>query len=606
MASHLILLLVLGLCFFSVTADVFESIDCGSSDLTYTDENSIVWTGDDSFISNGLPQAVQTNNSISQVMDTLRVFTSRKKNCYSIQADKGGRVLVRASFYYGNYDQKSSPPTFDLQFDGNDWATVQTMIDQVVYYEVIYVVKGDSTSICLAQTKPDQFPFISALEFRSLGSTMYNQVDINHALLLKRRVAYGTNQTVRYVDDPYDRIWNPMDGGNGLISVASDAILVNAEGGDNPPEQVLRNAVTTSNVSEFIQLGTGFPPVEVPVYINMYFSEVTQLDSTQKRSFRVFKNNQSSSDPILPPYGNFSEIYFSNITVSSNTTFYLESTAGSTLPPLINAMEVFFISDALTDGTNSNDVEGLASLQNSFDALQDWSGDPCLPAPYSWDWVNCTSDATPRITALNLGSFGLSGTLPDFSSMGSLEIIDLHNNSLDGPIPDFLGAFPNLKQLNLGDNQFSGPIPASLSKKNGLNLVVTGNPDLCTSGKSCQSAPTATSGSPAARSSRGGKKKKSSKVPVVVGVTVPVFVLIWAVVGVLAILHHKRKSAAIAAVSAGQNGNGGANTPNGAAINPQMIGKIGMAVMNEFKVNVDEQGTFSENTSSTNGTTQQA
>ena len=56
----------------------------------------------------------------------------------------------------------------------------------------------------------------------------------------------------------------------------------------------------------------------------------------------------------------------------------------------------------------------------------------------------------------------------------------------------------------------------------------------------------------------------------------------------------------------GQNGNGGANTPNGAAINPQMIGKIGMAVMNELKVNVNEQGTFSENTSSTNGTTQQA
>ena len=160
----------------------------------------IVWTGDDSFISNGLPRAVQTSNSTSQVMDTLRVFTSRKKNCYSIQADKGGRLLVRASFYYGNYDQKSSPPTFDLQFDGNDWATVQTKIDQVVYYEVIYVVKGDSTSICLAQTKPDQFPFISALEFRSLGSTMYNHVDINHALLLKRRVAYGTNQTVRYVN----------------------------------------------------------------------------------------------------------------------------------------------------------------------------------------------------------------------------------------------------------------------------------------------------------------------------------------------------------------------------------------------------------------------
>lgn len=48
----------------------------------------------------------------------------------------------------------------------------------------------------------------------------------------------------------------------------------------------------------------------------------------------------------------------------------------------------------------SNLVEGLVSLQNAFEDLQDWSGDPCLPAPYTWDWINCSNDATPRVTAL--------------------------------------------------------------------------------------------------------------------------------------------------------------------------------------------------------------
>lgn len=165
---------------------------------------------------------------------------------------------------------------------------------------------------------------------------------------------------------------------------------------------------------------------------------------------------------------------------------------------------------------------------------------------------------------------------------------------------------------------------------------MTGNPDLCASGKSCQTTPTFTSGTPAVGTSGGGKKKKSSKLPVILGVTIPVFVLIWAVVGVLAILHHKRKTAAVAALTAGENlcnhkrktsavailhhynfplislcfvhdvdQNGGANRPNGASINPQMIGKIGMAVMDEFKVNVNDQGTSSENTSN-NQTAQQA
>lgn len=45
-------------------------------------------------------------------------------------------------------------------------------------------------------------------------------------------------------------------------------------------------------------------------------------------------------------------------------------------------------------------VEALALLQQQFDVLQEWSGDPCLPATFNWEWVACSSDATPRITAL--------------------------------------------------------------------------------------------------------------------------------------------------------------------------------------------------------------
>lgn len=175
---------------------MFVSLDCGSSE-TYTDENSIVWLGDEDYISNGKSYAVQSSNSLSHVMDTLRVFTSRNKNCYLIKVEKGVRVLIRASFNYGNYDGKSSPPSFSLHFDGNNWANVKTS-DQLVYYETIYVVKGDYLSVCLAQTVADQFPFISALEVRSLDSNMYSHVDPNYALFLNRRVAYGSNQTIRY------------------------------------------------------------------------------------------------------------------------------------------------------------------------------------------------------------------------------------------------------------------------------------------------------------------------------------------------------------------------------------------------------------------------
>ncbi|KAF9681653.1 hypothetical protein SADUNF_Sadunf05G0024400 [Salix dunnii] len=589
-------LVIFFLAFLSISGNADDvSIDCGASD-TYTDENSIVWIGDDDIFKNSQSEVVQSSNTVSHVMSTLRVFTSLKKNCYTITADNGTLVLVRASFFYGNYDKKSSPPSFHLLFHGNYWATVNTTLDQLVYYEVMYVVKSDTTSICLAQTHPNQLPFISALEVRNLDSKMYAIVDPNYALFLRSRVAYGANSTVRFPDDRYDRIWRLARIGSGLVSVASDAKLIDvANAPDNPPPEVLQNAVTTSSSSGSITLNPGFPDQDVSVYMNFYFSEVTVLGTTQKRSFNAYIDNIKASEPIIPPYGEAREL-IANFTASANTSISLVATTDSTLPPLINAVEVFYVSGRLTDGTDSKDVEGLGELRNSFSVLQEiWSGDPCLPSPYTWDRISCSNDVIPRVTALDLSSLDLSGPLPDFSSMDALVTIDLHNNSITGPIPDFLGALANLEDLNLADNSFSGPIPPSISSNKKLKLVASGNPNLCVSGKSCQ--PTSTDGTITKSSPSGGgnkavKGKKRNKLSVILGTTIPIFLIILAILGckiyievVPFLVHQNRKTAAIAVIAAGQTG--GANTK---------LGKVDEAVINEIRVNnIQHHATTSEN-----------
>ncbi|KAL0436840.1 UNVERIFIED_CONTAM: hypothetical protein Sradi_0391900 [Sesamum radiatum] len=461
---------------FHLFLAVSLSIDCGSSD-SYKDDNLIVWTGDDEYVQGGESRSVQSSNSISRVMDTLRVFTTRKKNCYHIGSVRQGRVLVRATFYYGNYDGQSAPPTFDLQFDGNHWATVQTSSTQYVYHEVTYVMKKDSISVCVAQTNPGQFPFISALEVRGLESYMYTNVEDNYPLFLRKRVAFGSNATIRFPDDPYDRLWTPEVISAGMVQVRSTALF--SKGltlADQPPPAVLKNAVTAVTPNSTLQLSMGFPLVPTPVYVNGYFSEVTELGPKENRSFSVFKDNQPFSQPFSPPYENCTELYTSNLTASVNTTLSLVPTNFTTLPPLINAMEIFVVGDALTDGTNSKDRKFL-------------------------------------------GSFGLSGILPDFSSMDVLQIIDLHNNSLQGPIPDFLGRLPQLKTLNLANNQFNGSIPASLSNRTGLNLVVTGNPNLCTS---CPASPKNST-----QSSSGGCSKKDNNILAIMsGAIIPSFIML--------------------------------------------------------------------------------
>ncbi|XP_026413950.1 LRR receptor-like serine/threonine-protein kinase IOS1 [Papaver somniferum] len=189
------------------------------------------------------------------------------------------------------------------------------------------------------------------------------------------------------------------------------------------------------------------------------------------------------------------------------------------------------------------------------------SDDPCLPI-IKYSWTNCTSDDTPRITALNLGLSGAmsNADLPDFSVMDALEIIDLSDNFLSHEFPDFLADFPKLKVLNLANNYLTGTVPTSLRKKSKektLNLTLTGElmTELCYSDQDvCPTAPgtktspgtdekTETSSETDEETSTTGKKRTT---PIVLGILIPIFLIFWAVVGFLAIKHQKRKAAAIA------------------------------------------------------------
>ncbi|KAB5556310.1 hypothetical protein DKX38_007219 [Salix brachista] len=68
-------LVLLFLGFLSISGNADVSIDCGASG-TYTEENSIVWIGDDGIFKNSESGVVRSSSTVSHVMSTLRVFTS--------------------------------------------------------------------------------------------------------------------------------------------------------------------------------------------------------------------------------------------------------------------------------------------------------------------------------------------------------------------------------------------------------------------------------------------------------------------------------------------------------------------------------------------------
>ncbi|CAL9119640.1 unnamed protein product, partial [Musa textilis] len=425
----------------------FLSIDCGSSQ-SFIDERNIKWEGDNLYIGHGRSFVVRNRGSVSRAMTTLRVFDSRRKSCYRIDVSGGGRVLVRASFYYGNYDGKSFPPSFALQFDANGWDTVETSLDRPVSREAIYVVSGDATSVCVAQTQPYQLPFVSAIEVRTLEWSMYAHVDPSRALFLQRREAFGAQQIVRYKDDVYDRIWSPST--ISKTALASDTSFIVPDSMDRPPKLVLRTAIAPTQQSSSLILPTYLSTSTERTYVNMYFSEMSELESTQMRSFEIYVDVVNVSVPVSPPYQDFIELSFANITANSNTAIELRATADSTLPPIISAREVLLVSAALSNGTNADDAIRMLKTPD----------------------FNMIVNALGTLQRQYLSGYGLTGGLPNFGALTALEIVyrDLHNNSLSGEIPDFLGNLPNLRILNLAYNSFSGSVPSSLTQKTNLNL----------------------------------------------------------------------------------------------------------------------------------------
>ncbi|XP_040998230.1 uncharacterized protein At1g24485-like [Juglans microcarpa x Juglans regia] len=336
----------------------FVSIDCGASD-SYTDGNQITWEGDNGYVQSGESQQVDQLYSGDHVLSTLRVFpTSGNGNCYTIgDLEDGERVLVRATFFYGNYDGQNSPPSFDLFFDGNQWITVQMSeypLNTYVYTEAIYVVSGTATSICLAQTQPNQLPFISALELRSLGPNMYSHFGSNDHFLVGLNRATHAKQSVRYRDDPYDRIWEVYGANQYGEIVTSDAATIDVGTAEElPPQAAVRNAYTSTTTTRTYALKTNLLGLgEGNIYIIMYFSEVIRLDPTQKRSIQIYVDGKPYLDPIIPPYGSVLEVHISNLVASPSTKVSVQAASDSTLLPLINAYEVYAV---IPYGSNSKD-----------------------------------------------------------------------------------------------------------------------------------------------------------------------------------------------------------------------------------------------------------
>lgn len=492
----------------------FISLDCGLPENSggFTEESTqLDYISDAPYINGGESNGIsaQYNVNLQRWATTVRSFPDGTRNCYTITTKKGTKYLIRAVFMYGNYDGKNSTPTFELHLGPNFWDTVQ-IIDSPssVVKEIIHFPLQNYVRVCLVNTGSGT-PFISALELRPLKNTTYIAPSgISLGLIARMDVGSNLTTLVRYPYDAFDRIWARYISDEWMDLTTSLTVDPQDHTDFQPPNVVMQNAAMPVNKSGPFRLELNSGDTSIGYYLYMHFAELQQLKANESRIFNINVNGKHMYGPVIPSYLSSMTTYSTTpITGSLNYTFTLDKFENSTLPPIVNAIEIYNLVGVSQLETDQDDVDAMTNIKAAYGVKRNWDGDPCVPIKYLWAGLNCTNDGSdaPRITSLDLSSSGLTGEInTNISRLSMLVSLDLSNNSLTGTVPNFLSQLTNVKVLKLGNNKLTGSVPAELIQKSNdglLSLSVEGNQDLCASTSLCKK-----------------KKKSNVVVPVVASV----------------------------------------------------------------------------------------
>lgn len=159
----------------------------------------------------------------------------------------------------------------------------------------------------------------------------------------------------RYPEDAYDRLWNPRSL-SWLTHISTTSYVSDGES-YNLPEAVRQNAATPTNAS--LPLTISWTPENPNDQFCMYLhsAEIQDLQANETREFSVYLNGNSFADQVIPEKLEITTIE-NPITMTcegEECSLQLTRTRISTLPPLLNAYEIYRVIQSTQPETNETE-----------------------------------------------------------------------------------------------------------------------------------------------------------------------------------------------------------------------------------------------------------
>ena len=172
----------------------------------------------------------------------------------------------------------------------------------------------------------------------------------------------------RYPYDVADRIWNSYSESQWKGLYTSEIVSPDPDDYDFlPPNVVMNSAVTPANASAPLVFKFESGNVNNQFYIFLHCAEIQRLEPNESRAFNVKVNGQLLDEPHSPRYLLSKTIWFSDyFTGEMSYILTLDRLENSTLPPILNAFEIYDLAYISSQETDENDGIYLLLYQLLF------------------------------------------------------------------------------------------------------------------------------------------------------------------------------------------------------------------------------------------------